>query len=100
MGEMEKLVILEESDVTPEMENTWFEEAEKGELYTGLTEVVRPRGRQPKYAEKLIAVNTRLTPEQRALVDASARKHGETRSDFIREAVNLLLAQRGELAPA
>ena len=32
---MEKLVILEESDVTPEMENAWFEEAEKANSTQG-----------------------------------------------------------------
>ena len=64
------------------------------------TTIVVRRGRPAVFDEQLDMITWRAQRSQRELMDASVRKHGETRSDFMREAVNLLLQQRGELAHA
>lgn len=59
---------------------------------------VRRRGR-PKVFKQLDMITWRAEHSQRELMDASANRHGETRAEFLRKAVDLLLETRGELAP-
>ena len=61
---------------------------------------VQRRGR-PKVFNQLEMITWRAEHAQRELMDASATRHGETRAEFLRKAVDLLLESRGELvAPA
>lgn len=60
---------------------------------------VRRRGR-PKVFNQLEMITWRAEHSQRELMDASAKRHGESRAEFLRKAVNLLLESRGELTPA
>lgn len=71
-----------------------------GKLPPASRTTTRTVGRPKVLKGELVMINWKAEPEQRELMDASAQKHGETRSDFIRTAVNLLLEQRGELAVA
>lgn len=67
--------------------------AEKGE-YPGTPGawVVRPQGRPTLSDEDLVSITIKVPRSQRAAIDAKAAERGETRSQFMREAVRDALA--------
>ncbi|MBR5951382.1 MAG: hypothetical protein IKZ87_08125 [Actinomycetaceae bacterium] len=86
-----------ESIVRSKKRIDYVEETGKLPPASRTTTRTRSVGRPKVLKGELVMINWKAEPEQRILMDASASKHGETRSDFIREAVDLLLKQRGEL---
>lgn len=54
--------------------------------------LVRPQGRPRISDEELVSVTIKVTASQRDAMDARAAELGETRSQFVREAVEVALA--------
>lgn len=69
------------------------EEAERGE-YPGTPGewVVRPQGRPPLADEELVTIAFKVTRSQRDALDRKAASRKETRSQFIRDALDRALA--------
>lgn len=76
--------------VSDEQIQTWADEAEVGYDYAALKKRGRGRPGRGTVASQVIAL--RLTKEEIEALDARARKEGTTRSDVIREALQLTSA--------
>ena len=76
--------------VSDEQIQTWADEAEVGYDYAALKK--RGRGRPGRGAVASQVIALRLTKEEIEALDARARKEGTTRSDVIREALQLTSA--------
>ena len=62
--------------------------------------VIREVGRPKSFGEDLEFVGVRMPRTQRAFIDAYARASGHSRSDVLREAIDLLRNTRGDLINA
>ncbi len=76
--------------VTDEQIQAWADEAEAGYDYAALKK--RGRGRPGRGAAPSQVIALRLTEKEVAALDARAKEKGTTRSDVIREALQLVSA--------
>ncbi len=76
--------------VTEEQIDAWAAEAEAGYDVAALKK--RGRGRPGRGAEPSQVVALRLTLEEIAVIDERAKREGKSRSEVIREALNLSAA--------
>lgn len=69
------------------------DQAERGE-YPGTPGewVVRPQGRPRSYGEELVTVTLKVPASMRAAIDVRAKSVGETRSQFVRSAIERAIA--------
>jgi len=75
--------------LTEELLDELAEEYEKGTWsgYSGEVRLGRPRFGD----EKLVSISLKISPSSLAIVDKRAEEKGETRSDFLRDAIDRAL---------
>lgn len=66
---------------------------EKKSTYKGLTEA-RIRAHK-KYMSKFVEVKVRMTPEKRAVIQAHAKRRGESATEFINRAIDAQMERDG-----
>lgn len=89
---MEKLFTEDGIEITDELVERWAEPWERGEIpgTPGKIVVGRPR----ISAEDLATITFKLPKSQVAALDETAKRAGETRSQFLRSLVSEALAQQ------